>query len=93
MAQTSISIRMDADLKREFEQFCADVGMSMTTAFTVFAKKAVRENRIPFQLDRDIPNEETRAAIEETERMIKDPSLGKAYTDVDEMMRELLTDV
>ena len=39
MAQTNINIRMDAELKRQFEEFCADVGMSMTTAFTVFAKK------------------------------------------------------
>ena len=90
MAQTNVSIRMDAELKRQFEDFCADIGMSMTTAITVFAKKAVRENRIPFQVDREIPNEETKAAIEETRRMIEDPSYGKSYTDVDEMMRDLL---
>lgn len=90
MAQTSINIRMDSDLKRQFEDFCSDIGMSMTTAFTVFAKKAVRENRIPFQLDRDIPNEETIAAIEEVRRMKADPTLGKGYTDVKQMFKELL---
>ena len=90
MAQTNVNIRMDVELKRQFEEFCADVGMSMTTAFTVFAKKTVRENRIPFPVDREIPNEETREAIEETQRMIADPSYGRSYTDVDEMMRELL---
>lgn len=91
MAQTNISIRMDAELKKQFEAFCADVGMSMTTAFTVFAKRVVRENKIPFPVDRGIPNEETREAIEETRRMIEDPSFGKSYTDVDEMMKELLS--
>ena len=91
MAQTNVSIRMDADLKRQFEEFCADVGMSMTTAITIFAKKTVRENKIPFSVDRDVPNEETRAAMEETRRMIEDPNFGKTYTDVDEMMRELLS--
>lgn len=90
MAQISINIRMDSDLKRQFEEFCSDIGMSMTTAFTVFAKKAVRENRIPFQLDRDIPNEETIAAIEEVRRMKADPTLGKGYTDVKQMFKELL---
>ena len=45
MANTNINIRMDADLKRQFEAFCADMGMTMTTAFNVFARKAVRENR------------------------------------------------
>ena len=90
MAQTNVCIRMDAELKKQFEDFCADVGMSMTTAFNIFARKAVRENRIPFEVGGDIPNEETRKAIEEARRMIKDPSLGKSYTNVDEMMRDLL---
>ena len=48
MASSNINIRMDADLKRQFEAFCADMRMTMTPAFNVFAKKAVRENRIPF---------------------------------------------
>ena len=33
MAQTSISVRMDEDLKKQFDEFCSDVGMNMTTAF------------------------------------------------------------
>ena len=49
MASTNINIRMDTDLKMQFEAFCADMGMTMTTAFNVFAKKAVREYRIPFE--------------------------------------------
>lgn len=55
MAQTSVSIRMDADLKRQFDEFCNDIGMSMTTAFCVFAKKAVRERRIPFEITASDP--------------------------------------
>ena len=90
MAQTTVNIRMDAELKKQFEAFCADVGMSMTTAFCVFAKKTVREYRIPFEIGAELPNEETRKAIEEVRRMKADPSLGKSYTDVDAMMEELL---
>ena len=93
MASTNINIRMDADLKRQFEAFCADIGMSMTTAFNVFAKKAVRENRIPFEISGDVPNAETIEAIQEVKKMKADPSLGKTYTDVDQMMKELLADV
>ncbi len=93
MASTNINIRMDADLKRQFEAFCADIGMSMTTAFNVFAKKAVRENRIPFEISGDVPNAETIEAIQEVKKMKADPSLGKTYTDVDQMMEELLADV
>ena len=48
MANVNINIRMDSQLKKDFEAFCNDMGLSMTTAFTIFAKKAVREYRIPF---------------------------------------------
>lgn len=93
MANTNVNIRMDADLKRQFEAFCADMGMTMTTAFNVFAKKAVREYRIPFEIGGDVPNAETREAIREVQRMKADPALGKTYTDVDQMVEELLSDV
>ena len=90
MATTTVSIRMDSELKRRFEQFCEDVGMSKTTAFTIYAKKVVNEDRIPFDIGREIPNEETLAAIDEVRRMKADPSLGKSYTDAREMVRDLL---
>lgn len=91
MAQmTNINIRMDVELKQQFEAFCADVGLTMTAAFNVFAKKTVRENRIPFDISGDRPNAETAEAIQEVQRMKSDPTFGKTYTDVDQMMEELL---
>lgn len=53
MAQTNVNIRMDEELKQQFDAFCSDIGMSMTTAFCVFAKKAVRERKIPFEITAD----------------------------------------
>ena len=41
---------MDEDLKKQFDAFCSDIGMNMTTVFCVFAKTAVRERRIPFEI-------------------------------------------
>lgn len=90
MATTNVNIRMDESLKRQFELFCEEVGMSMTTAFCIFAKKAVRENRIPFEVGVGTPNEETIEALREVEEMKKNPNYGKKYTNVDEMMKELL---
>jgi len=63
----------------------------MTSAFTVFAKAAVRHGGIPFELMIDQPNAETRAAMEEARASKKTSSKGKTYTDVDEMMKELLS--
>lgn len=50
MAQTAFSIRMDDGLKRDFSQFCENIGMTMSTAFVVFAKATLRERRIPFEI-------------------------------------------
>ena len=53
MSQTNINIRMEENLKKEFDKFCSAVGMTMTTAFTIFAKKMSREKRIPFEVSVD----------------------------------------
>lgn len=50
VAQKNVSIRMDEDLKKQFDAFCSDIGMSMTTAICVFAKTVVRQQRIPFEI-------------------------------------------
>lgn len=59
MAQTSISIRMDAELKKNFENFCGAVGMNMSTAINMFAIACVREQRVPFEISsqRALPGE------------------------------------
>lgn len=54
MAQSvNVNFRMDADLKKSMEQACEDMGLSMSTAFTIFAKKVSRERRIPFEVSAD----------------------------------------
>ena len=53
MAQTLVNIRMDEELKKSMEQICQELGMNMTTAITIFAKKMTREKRIPFEVSVD----------------------------------------
>ena len=53
MAQTMVSFRMDDNLKRSMEQICDELGLSMSAAFTIFAKKMSREKRIPFEVSID----------------------------------------
>lgn len=50
MAQATFSVRMDENLKKQFDILCADFGMNATTAFNIFAKAVVREKRIPFEI-------------------------------------------
>ena len=53
MSQTNVNIRMDEKLKKEFDKFCSDVGMTMTTAICIFAKITVKEQKIPFEITAD----------------------------------------
>ena len=76
------------DLKRQFEAFCADMGMTMPTAFNVFARKAVRAYRIPFEISGDVPNAEPVEAIKEVKRMKADPS-PVSYTHLDVYKRQI----
>ena len=72
MAQTSINIRMDEELKKQFDAFCSEIGMNMTTAFCVFAKKAVRERRIPFEISADpFYSEENMTRLRESIRKVE----------------------
>ena len=54
MSQTvSINFKLDADVKKEMERACSEMGLSMSSAFTIFAKKVAREYRIPFEISAD----------------------------------------
>ena len=50
---TTVSVRMDENLKRDFDEICNELGLSMTTAITMLAKKMTREQRLPFELSVD----------------------------------------
>ena len=92
MAQTNVNIRMDEDLKRDFDSLCQDLGLTMTTAFTVFAKTVVRRQRIPFEIARDIPNAQTAAAIEEVQAMKRNPHLYRGFNSIEALFEELDSD-
>ena len=53
MAQTTLSVRMDDEVKRKFDAFCAAVGMNASVAINLFAKTVIREHRIPFEISAD----------------------------------------
>jgi addiction module RelB/DinJ family antitoxin len=50
MPQINVNIRMDESLKRDFEIVCGEMGLTMTTAFTVFAKAVSSRKEIPFKI-------------------------------------------
>ena len=51
--QAAVNFRMDQELENNMETVCKEMGLSMTAAFTIFAKKVCRERRIPFEISAD----------------------------------------
>ena len=50
MGQTTLSIRMDENIKKRFDAFCADAGMNASVAVNIFVRAVLREKRIPFEI-------------------------------------------
>ena len=76
MAQTMINFRMDEELKKSMEETCKELGLSMTTAFTIFAKKMTREKRIPFEVSVDPFYSERNMTY--LKKVVEDIETGKA---------------
>lgn len=91
MAKVSTNVSIDADIKKQAQELFAELGMDLSTAINIFIRQALRQHSIPFEITADDPNKETREAIAEVRRMKKDPTIGKAYDDVDYMFEELLS--
>lgn len=53
MAQTMVNFRIDEDVKRKMESACKEMGLSLSTAFNIFAVKVGNERRIPFEVAAD----------------------------------------
>lgn len=47
---TTVSLRFDDEMKKELDEMCDEMGMNLTTFFTIYAKKALRDRKIPFEI-------------------------------------------
>ena len=75
MAQAMINFRIDEKIKKEMEKICREMGMSMTTAFKIFATKVTKEKRIPFEITADPFYSESNMRY--LEKVIADIEAGK----------------
>lgn len=81
MAQAMVNFRMDEDLKRNMEAACKDMGMSMTTAFTIYAMRVSKERRIPFDVVADPDPFYSDANMARLRMAIADANAGKNMTE------------
>ena len=86
MAQVLVNFRLDEDDKKGMEEVCRELGMSMSTAFTIFAKKMRREKRIPFDVSIDPFYSE--ANIGHLKNIISEIDSGKAHLTEHELLED-----
>lgn len=86
MAQTMINFRMDLEDKISLESVCEKLGMSVSTAFKIFAKKMIREQRIPFEVSVD--NFYSKENIKYLEKVTSEIDSGKAVLSKHELIED-----
>lgn len=47
---TTVSIRLEDEMKQQLDIMCDEMGMNITTFFMIYAKKVLRDRRIPFEI-------------------------------------------
>lgn len=92
MSTSTITIRVDKELKKRAEEIFENIGISTTTAFTLFMKKVIRDEEIPFKLQ--IDPFYSKENIEEIKSRIKDLDEGmnvvyKTIEELNEMKNEI----
>lgn len=87
MAASSVTIRVDAETKKEAARIADYFGFDLSSVTRAFYKQIVREHRIPLDLCEPQPNAESRASIKEAERMISEGT--SRFASFDDMLASL----
>lgn len=93
MAQnTLIQVRVDDSLKKDADALFSDLGLDTPTAIRIFLKQAIKQRGLPFDVTQPVPNPETIRAMEEADRISRDPST-KRYNNFSELLEEVQNEV
>lgn len=87
-SDTTVTIRMNKNVKQQAQHIFSDLGMDMSTAINVFLRQTIYRKGFPFDLKLDIPNETTRRAIDESDQMLRQPH-AKRFSSVEELFADL----
>ena len=89
MRKVSTNISIDPKLKKDAVELFSNFGLDLSTGITLFLQQAVREKRIPFEIRLEIPNKETKEALDEFSEMKKDKKKYKRHTSFDEVVKSI----
>ena len=71
----TVNLRLDDEMKKELDEMCDEMGMNLTTFFMIYAKKALRDRRIPFEITAPLEpfySESNMEYLKEAEQQVKD---------------------
>ena len=88
MAKVNTNISVDQDLKKQAVELFNEFGLDFSTAISLFLSQAVREQRIPFEIRKEIPNQTTIDALNEMDQMREDKKKYKRYNSFSEVLKE-----
>jgi DNA-damage-inducible protein J len=84
MKTVNITLRVDKELKEQADALFGDMGLTVNTACRMFLKRAVQEQRIPFEVRR--ADRKTLRTISDAER---EREVSPCFDTVDELMEDL----
>ena len=86
MAKVSTNISIDPKLKKDSILLFSKFGLDFSTAITLFLQQSAREQKIPFEIRLEIPNEETKKVLNEYPEMKQNKKKYKRYSSFDEVL-------
>ena len=89
MRKVSTNISIDPKLKQDSIELFSKFGLDLSTGITLFLQQAVREKRIPFEVRLEIPNKETKKALEELPEMKKNKKKYQRYDSFEEVLKDV----
>jgi len=88
-ALTSVTVRLDRDVKNKAQKIYSELGIDMTTAINVFLRQSIRRKGFPFEVTLNMPNEVTLAAMKATQN---NEDMHGPFNSVEALMEDLNAD-
>lgn len=73
----TVSLRFDEKMKKELDEMCNEMGMNLTTFFMIYAKRALRDRKIPFDITAPVDPFYSKSNLAQLEKADKQVKEGK----------------
>ena len=90
MESLTLNVRVDANDKKCFEQFCSNVGMNVSTAINMFIKAVIREQKLPFEIKSNIFDEIIYEKLKEAELEMDNTTKRYTINDIERSMNSII---